>query len=255
MATKDFKNLDWAFIYACFCRSGLNKKQFYEQRFARLCPRNTRPSRSTFYAYLRAQESLSKPESSVNIPASSATLAASNGTQIKLVPTHRAELSIKLSCFLYAPETCLAVLLTSVLNVPPWLTTQASEQEPSTSQPLDLEHPMIFNDLDTRKIFLVTIPVDMRKGFNKLSSFALTNLGLDVFDGKSYIIFINRHAKALKIICRCGNQNLLLNVALDKGCFQRVVQRAHEPAYIKLTKSEFLSYLQGFDIMTKRVYP
>lgn len=255
MATKNFYNLNWAFIHACFCRSGMNKKQFYEQRFARLCPRIKLPSLSTFYAYIRAQESLPKPETSVNIPASTVTSSDSIGTQIDLVPTHKAELSIELSCFRYVPETRLAVLLTSVLNVPPWLVTQASEQEPSTSQPLDLEHFMLFNDLSKRKIFLVTIPVDMRKGFNKLSSFALTNLGLDVFNGKSYIVFINRHAKALKIICRCGNQNLLLNVALDKGCFQRVVQRAHEPAYIKLTKSEFLSYIRGFDIMTKRVYP
>ena len=55
METTNFKDLDWSLIYTEQLRSGLNKKQFYEQRLAAFCSTSTLPSLSTFYRYLNAQ--------------------------------------------------------------------------------------------------------------------------------------------------------------------------------------------------------
>ncbi len=111
---------------------------------------------------------------------------------------------------------------------------------------------MILGDLDTREIDLVTVHVDMRKGYNKLASYASAALDIDITEERNYVLFINSHAKALKLIGQCGNIRLLINIKLDKGSFQRVQQRTHEPSYIKLTKQEFLNYIQGYQIMTCR---
>ena len=113
----------------------------------------------------------------------------------------------------------------------------------------------VLGNLDTRDLLLVTLIVDMRKGYDKLASWAKGVLSIDISTQSQYLIFINRRAKSLKIIGKRENMNILLNIGLDEGTFQRVMQRAGEPGYIKLTRHEFLDYIRGHAIMTYKNHP
>ncbi|MDT3663775.1 MAG: IS66 family insertion sequence element accessory protein TnpB [Anaerobiospirillum sp.] len=114
---------------------------------------------------------------------------------------------------------------------------------------------MPLDDIDSREIFLVTVPVDMRKGYLKLAAYAKAYLGLDVATERNYILFINKRAQSLKLIGKRGQLKINLSLGLDHGSFQRIVQRVNEAAYLKLTTAEFLAYIKGYQIMTKRVHP
>lgn len=124
MGSVTFKNLNWAFIFACYKRSGLSKKQFHERILPLLCPNiDNLPAISTFNSYLKQQEQ--------------AALASKSSKKRKSTPKHDRSFSrtsllgskclqlISLSPLEYRSSAIESQvlwlrLIASVLNVPPW---------------------------------------------------------------------------------------------------------------------------------------
>lgn len=133
MGSVTFKNLNWAFILACYKRSGLSKNKFHEQILPLLYPNiDSLPAISTFNSYLKQQEQ--------------AALALKSSKKRKATPKRDRSFSrtfqldswclrlISLSPLEYRSSAIESQvlwlrLIASVLNVPPWYAGLNCEQQ------------------------------------------------------------------------------------------------------------------------------
>ena len=70
----------------------------------------------------------------------------------------------------------------------------------------------MFDDFESRRITLITAPVNMRLGYDKTAD---------------------------------KNGRIMINVCLDQGTFERIMSRTEGPACHSLTKSELKTLISG----------
>lgn len=128
MGSVTFKNLNWAFILACYKRSGLSKNKFHEQILPLLYPNiDSLPAISTFNSYLKQQEqaALALKSSKKRKAAPKRVCAFSRAPQLcslclKLISIFTLEHSSTVLGTQDPLKVLWLRLIASVLNVPPW---------------------------------------------------------------------------------------------------------------------------------------
>ena len=105
----------------------------------------------------------------------------------------------------------------------------------------------MFDDFESRRITLITAPVNMRLGYDRLATTVQAYLGIDLSKAEDYVVFLNRRAKYLRIIGKTADKNgrIMINVCLDQGTFERIMSRTEGPACHSLTKSELKTLISG----------
>ena len=103
----------------------------------------------------------------------------------------------------------------------------------------------MFDDFESRMITLITAPVNMRLGYDRLATKVQAYLGIDLSKAEDYVVFLNRRAKYLRIIGKTADKNIMINVCLDQGTFERIMSRTEGPACHSLTKSELKTLISG----------
>lgn len=93
------------------------------------------------------------------------------------------------------------------------------------------------------RIFLVTEPVDFRKGMDGLVAHVANLFGHDPYDGSIYV-FRSRRADRLKLIVWDGTGTILLTKRLDGSRF--VWPKPH-PDGTTLTRVQFDALFEGID--------
>ncbi len=102
------------------------------------------------------------------------------------------------------------------------------------------------------KIYMVTAPVDFRKGMDSLTLIA-KGLGLDLTTNHEYwVVFISKVCKAVKIIHADLTGIMLLNRKLHHGTFQRLLSQRNGPAVCEITAQELNGYLDGERVQVQR---
>jgi len=107
-------------------------------------------------------------------------------------------------------------------------------------------------DLTKGKITVVVCPTDLRCGFTKLSSIALNMLGINVFNGEDWIIFLSKSRRTLKMIHTDNTGSILVTRTLKRGSFQQLMCSAVGPAVRQLTPELLMKYLNGDNVDIKR---
>ena len=103
------------------------------------------------------------------------------------------------------------------------------------------------------KIYMITAPVDFRKGLNSLITVA-QGAGLDLMDKdkETWVVFVSKVLKAVKIIHADSTGVMLLNRRLRHGRFQRQKSPREGVAMKMVSVEEITDYLNGEDIMCNR---
>ena len=98
----------------------------------------------------------------------------------------------------------------------------------------------MFDDFESRRITLITAPVNMRLGYDRLATKVQAYLGIDLSKA-------DRRAKYLRIIGKTADKNgrIMINVCLEQGTFERIMSRTEGPACHSLTKSELKTLISG----------
>ena len=65
----------------------------------------------------------------------------------------------------------------------------------------------MFDDFESRRITLITAPVNMRLGYDRLATKVQAYLGIDLSKAEDYVVFLNRRAKYLRIIGKTADKN------------------------------------------------
>lgn len=71
------------------------------------------------------------------------------------------------------------------------------------------------------KVFLYSFPVDMRSGFERLSSFIRDGMGHDLLSGHFYL-FLGRNHRRAKVLYFDGTGLVLIHKRLETGRFMKV---------------------------------
>lgn len=100
---------------------------------------------------------------------------------------------------------------------------------------------------ETTRIHVATEPVDLRRGFDGLSSATRTIIGGDPLSGHLFV-FINRRRNRMKILLWESTGFLLLYKRLERGTF--ILPSAPLPGqrHIMMSASELLLLLEGLDL-------
>ena len=109
-------------------------------------------------------------------------------------------------------------------------------------------------NFDFRKgtITIVVSPTDLRCGFDRLSSIAITQLGIDVMKRKDLVVFVSRAQRMAKMIWTdAAGVNTLVR-RLQAGRFERFLAKVDEPATRRFDYDDLMSFLDGKPIMVKR---
>lgn len=96
------------------------------------------------------------------------------------------------------------------------------------------------------RIFLCHEPIDLRKGFQGLSTIVIDQLKEDLVSN-SYFVFLNRGRDRIKILYFDGDGLAIWQKRLEKGRFAK--QKEERPL---MQRREFLMVLEG--IVPKRVH-
>ncbi len=107
-------------------------------------------------------------------------------------------------------------------------------------------------DFSNRNITLVICPLDMRLGFQSLSSYALAYCMVDVTQGRDVVVFVSKSRRVCKIITADEKGGLILTRYLYRGRFQRLMAAVERKAECPITVAELGEYLDGKPIQTKR---
>lgn len=93
------------------------------------------------------------------------------------------------------------------------------------------------------RVFAYCAPVDMRKGFEGLSSLVREQLGRDPLDGAMYL-FTNKRRTRAKVLLFDGSGLCVYSKRLERGRFV-ALWKFTERDRIPLTRSELELFLQG----------
>ena len=107
-------------------------------------------------------------------------------------------------------------------------------------------------DFRKGRITIVIAPVDMRSGFDRLSSLALNQLSIQVSLGRDFVVFVSRSSKLCKMIWSDESGCCTLTRRLHVGRFERFLAKLDEPATRIFTYEDLCSFLDGERIMVRR---
>ena len=79
----------------------------------------------------------------------------------------------------------------------------------------------MLNIAPTTRIFVHSLPTDMRRQFDGLSAIVQHTMQQDIFTG-DYFVFFNRACTHCKIICWEGDGFALWAKRLERNCYQRL---------------------------------
>ena len=99
----------------------------------------------------------------------------------------------------------------------------------------------------TVRIYLAAEPVDLRKGFDGLSSVTHEIIRADPLSGHLFV-FVNRRANRMKMLLWQPSGFFLLYKRLERGCFK--LPRHPEPGsrHIEIEATELTLLLEGIDL-------
>ncbi len=100
------------------------------------------------------------------------------------------------------------------------------------------------------KVWAYSAPVDLRKGYNGLSSLVKRAMDLDPQSGDCYL-FTNRNRTRAKVLLWDGTGLCIYMKRLEKGRFVRLWGRA-DGAPLSLTMSELSLFLEGSVLIGKQ---
>lgn len=103
------------------------------------------------------------------------------------------------------------------------------------------------NDL---KIFVYTLPTDMRKGFDGLSGIVRSELESDPTDG-SLFIFINRRRDRMKLLHFDGGGYWLYYRLLEAGTFEEV-QITDDSCRLQIDATQLAMLLSGISLVAAK---
>jgi transposase len=98
----------------------------------------------------------------------------------------------------------------------------------------------------TGRIYLCTLPTDMRKGFDTLAALVKEFLGQDPLSGHLFL-FISRGKDRLKILHWDAGGFVLWYKRLEQGTF-RMPRATSDAAGVELKASELAMMLEGIDL-------
>lgn len=102
------------------------------------------------------------------------------------------------------------------------------------------------------RITIVIAPVDMRCGFTRLSSMAMTQLNIDVSQGRDFVVFVSKRNNVCKMIWADDAGASMLTRWLHRGRFEQFLARADEMATRHFTFKDLESFLDGKPILVRR---
>lgn len=105
---------------------------------------------------------------------------------------------------------------------------------------------------ENRVVTLVICPFDLRAGFERLSSVARACLDIDVSQGRDCVIFISKDRTLCKMIWADTKGNCTLVRKLQRGRFERFLEKAECPATRPLTPEDFARFINGEPLLMKR---
>lgn len=103
------------------------------------------------------------------------------------------------------------------------------------------------------RIFLCTLPTDMRRGFDRLAETARSSLGQDPLDG-SLFVFRSRGGDRLKILYWDKDGFCLWYKRLEEGTF-RFPATPSGVAGVEIRASEMAMLLEGIDLKSLKRSP
>ncbi len=109
---------------------------------------------------------------------------------------------------------------------------------------------MIDASLAPRRVWLATLPVDFRKGFDGLAECVRTFLGCEPHGGDLFV-FRNKSGGRVKILWHDGTGVTLYYKRLDRGGFR--FPAAHATS-IAITPDELLQLLSGAELARREFY-
>lgn len=95
------------------------------------------------------------------------------------------------------------------------------------------------------RIFVYTLPTDMRCGFNRLSMLAGSMMGKDPYSGHLFVFF-NKYGDRCKILLWDRNGFCLWYKRLEKGTFARL--NSPDSGTIELDITRLTLILEGIDL-------
>ena len=98
------------------------------------------------------------------------------------------------------------------------------------------------------RIFVHSLPVDMRKSFDGLHSIVTNEFAMDVFKG-DYFVFFNRALDRCKILMWDRDGLVVWAKRLERGCFQRPLEPASGLS-IEIDATTLSMILGGADLRT-----
>ena len=107
--------------------------------------------------------------------------------------------------------------------------------------------------LGTGRIFLATVPVDMRRGHDGLVAFVRGQLGADPYQGDLFV-FVGRTRDRLKILGWDRGGFVLVYKRLARGRF-RLPSLTQSSTSVTIDKTELAMILGGFDPASARRQP
>ena len=96
------------------------------------------------------------------------------------------------------------------------------------------------------RVYLCTLPTDMRKGFDTLAALVRDALGYDPLSGQLFL-FVGRRRDRIKMLYWDRDGFALWYKRLEKGTFRMPIAKADE-ASIELKASELAMLLDGIDL-------
>lgn len=106
-------------------------------------------------------------------------------------------------------------------------------------------------DFGSCRVTVVTSPIDGRFGFNHLAEMAKFYLGIDIFKGEDFVVFLSLHRTVCKIIHADKQGITMITRYLHKGRFEQFLKKRQEHASTVLSAGELADFLNGIPIYAK----
>jgi transposase len=105
----------------------------------------------------------------------------------------------------------------------------------------------------TVRLFLCTVPVDCRRGFDGLSALVEQHLQLEPLSGHLFI-FRNRRGEKLKILYWDRDGLAIWYKRLEQGCFRLPTRMPTNQNRLERSAAELAMLLEGVDLDSARRY-
>ena len=100
-----------------------------------------------------------------------------------------------------------------------------------------------------RRIWLCTVPTDMRRSFDGLSALVRNELGADPTSG-NWFVFVNRRRTMMKVLAFDGDGYWIWSKRLEAGQF--ATRDETGTGKVALSRTALLALIDGTDIEVKR---